>query len=99
MLVLIDGFLSSARCSQGQHRSQAISLKLAEGLIIEEKTGKKPIIFMDDCFSEMDSERKQNLLSYLSKCGQVLISSPEMPDCKCHSSEYRVRNGRIEKNG
>lgn len=95
LLMMSAGFPSSYMASQGQHRAQALSLKLAEGRIIEEKTGKKPVIFMDDCFSEMDSERKSRLLKYLSGYGQVLISSPEMPEPESVQAEYRIKNGRI----
>lgn len=95
LLMMSAGFPSSYMASQGQHRAQALSLKLSEGRIIEEKTGKKPVIFMDDCFSEMDSERKNRLLKYLSGCGQVIISSPEMPEPEAVQSEYKIKNGRI----
>lgn len=48
--------------SQGQQRTTALALKLAEAHIFELNTGEKPILILDDVMSELDDNRLQNLL-------------------------------------
>ncbi|MBQ7307523.1 MAG: DNA replication/repair protein RecF, partial [Clostridia bacterium] len=43
--------------SQGQQRTVALSLKLAEKEILKEKLGEYPITILDDVFSELDDDR------------------------------------------
>jgi DNA replication and repair protein RecF len=60
--------------SQGQKRTASISLKIAEGNYIEKKTNKKPVVLVDDILSELDEERRKNLLDYLKNCDQVIFT-------------------------
>lgn len=53
--------------SQGQQRTCALSLKLAELEIIEKQTGEKPILLLDDVLSELDNSRKKRLLNFCKK--------------------------------
>jgi len=49
--------------SQGQQRTTALSLKLAEVKLFEQETGEKPILILDDVLSELDHLRQSRLLS------------------------------------
>lgn len=62
--------------SQGQHRSAALALRLAEAEIMSCVRGDKAVILLDDCFSELDKGRSERLISYLSglEC-QVFITA------------------------
>lgn len=62
--------------SQGQKKSLLFCLKLAEYEILLEKTGKTPILLLDDVFEKLDAERMANLLDLVCKKynGQVIIS-------------------------
>lgn len=51
--------------SQGQQRSCALTLKIAEGFIINDISGEKPVALLDDVMSELDSQRQTALLQYL----------------------------------
>ena len=53
--------------SQGQQRTVALSLKLAEIEIIEKQTGEKPILLLDDVLSELDTKRKKRLINFCKK--------------------------------
>lgn len=44
--------------SQGQQRTAALSLKLSEIKLIEEETGEKPVLLLDDVLSELDNESR-----------------------------------------
>ena len=51
--------------SQGQKRTAVISIKIAELKLMEEYTGRKPVLFLDDVLSELDKERKKKLMSFI----------------------------------
>ncbi len=62
--------------SQGQQRTVALSMKLAELEIIKNRVGEYPILLLDDVFSELDSERRKKLLNFTSKT-QTIITCTE----------------------
>lgn len=59
--------------SQGQQRSVALSLKLAEIYLFESEIGEKPVLLLDDVLSELDPERRKKLME-LSSGLQTLIT-------------------------
>lgn len=65
--------------SQGQQRTAALSLKLAELEIIKTHTGEMPILILDDVLSELDLSRRTRLLKFCSLT-QTFISSTDKPD-------------------
>jgi len=69
----LDGDGLRAFASQGQQRSAALALKLAELQIIKEETGEMPVLLLDDVFSELDSRRRSCLLSNIENA-QVFIT-------------------------
>ena len=64
--------------SQGQQRLAIISLKLAEIDIFNKYSGSMPILLLDDVFSELDDEKKNNLLKYLKKDIQTIITTTDL---------------------
>lgn len=62
--------------SQGQQRTVALSLKLAELEFIKNKMGEYPLLLLDDVFSELDEERRRKLLKFASKT-QTIITCTE----------------------
>jgi DNA replication and repair protein RecF len=60
--------------SRGEVRSIVLALKFLEVDIIEKITDKKPIILLDDVFSELDTYRQNQLIS-LTKENQIIITS------------------------
>lgn len=60
--------------SRGEARTIVLALKFLEVDIIEQLTGKTPIILLDDVFSELDASRQQLLTSQL-KGHQIIITS------------------------
>ena len=59
--------------SQGQQRSAALSLKLAELFVLKDITKQAPVLLLDDVFSELDVKRRQCLLSSM-KGSQVFVT-------------------------
>ncbi len=81
-------------CSQGQQRSIALAMKLAEGEISREESGEYPVFLLDDVLSELDEGRKQYVLGELHD-RQVIITacdSHDFRDISCGNKIY-VENG------
>ena len=74
--VLLDGISLKNFGSQGQTRTAAISLKLAEREIFRDDTGGEPILLLDDVLSELDARRQDFVLNQI-KTGQVFITCCE----------------------
>jgi DNA replication and repair protein RecF len=61
--------------SFGEMRTSATLLKLAEVEIVSGKTGKNPIVLIDDCLNEMDQDHTENFLRHLYERCQVFYVS------------------------
>lgn len=65
-VLLFDGRPAAEVASRGEVRTALLSLKIAELGIIERVRGQKPILLLDDVFSELDGARRQALTTHLS---------------------------------
>ena len=74
--VLINGNTARTYSSQGQTRTAALALKLAEREIFKEITGEAPVLLLDDVLSELDPKRQEFVLNQISG-DQVFISCCE----------------------
>ncbi len=63
--------------SQGQLKTMAIALKFAELLYITERLEQKPLLLLDDVFSELDWDRRRHLMDYLDQAGQVFLTTAD----------------------
>lgn len=84
--------------SQGQQRTTAISLKLSEIRIIEERIRNKPVLLLDDVLSELDRDRQNYLLGNIRDI-QTLITCTGLDEFLQNRFEadrtFRVVSGRI----
>lgn len=64
--------------SQGQQRSLVLSFKIAAVRVIEDITGKKPILLLDDVMSELDEKRRKLLLSFINQDIQTFITTTDL---------------------
>ena len=62
--------------SQGRKRLAALVLKLAQALVILEKRGEKPVVLLDDIFSELDGETASRVRGHLTDSYQSFITTP-----------------------
>lgn len=89
--------------SQGQQKLAFIALKFSEIAIFEEKTATKPIILLDDIFSELDKTKKNKLIQYIDNDYQVIITSNDTKDIskKILNDAYviKIKDGKITEKG
>lgn len=79
--------------SQGQQRTVALSLKLAELEVFKENLGEYPVLLLDDVLSELDSDRQIKLLEKIKNI-QTIITCTDFPFDIPHST-YKVVQGKI----
>lgn len=63
--------------SQGQQKSAALALKLAEIALIREGTGEYPILMLDEVLAELDAHRAGRLFEALGDTVQCLVTTTE----------------------
>ena len=74
--VSLNGIDLKAYGSQGQTRTSAISLKLAQRQLMTTQLGEEPLLLLDDVLSELDAKRQDFVLNQIDK-GQVFITCCE----------------------
>ena len=92
----INGISARSFGSQGQKRSVALSLKLAEAEVINKVSGEYPVFLLDDVMSELDPERQNYILNHI-KCIQSFITccDPSNVERLKSGKIFEMRNGRI----
>ena len=75
--------------SRGENRSLVLALKFIETDILADLTSKRPIVLLDDVFSELDDDRQKLLTKHFSKYQTIITSTNEIKveDCKITSLE------------
>ena len=69
--------------SRGENRSLVLALKFIETDILAELTGKRPIVLLDDVFSELDNERQKLLTKHFSKYQTIITSTNDIQVDEC----------------
>jgi DNA replication and repair protein RecF len=92
----IDIFLNDVEVknfgSQGQQRTVALSLKLAELENMFNINGEYPILLLDDVFSELDIERQERLLKFVGRTQTFITCTDER---KIKGKLYKIVDGKI----
>ena len=76
LLVSINGKEARSFSSQGQTRTAALAMKLAEREILKNSVGEYPLLLLDDVLSELDPRRQEFVLNRIAG-GQVFITCCE----------------------
>jgi len=96
----LHGMPAADYASEGQQRTLALALKLAQGALLEQRVGKLPVYLIDDVFGELDPGRRNALMRHLPATAQKwittthldwLIDTPQLSDIP----RLRVSNGAI----
>lgn len=96
----LHGMPAADFASEGQQRTLALALKLAQGKLLEQRGGKLPIYLMDDIFGELDPGRRNALMAHLPPLAQKWITTthlgwleetPSLGDI----GRFRVNSGHV----
>lgn len=94
----IDIFLNETEVknfgSQGQQRTVALSLKLAELENMFNINGEYPILLLDDVFSELDLDRQKRLLKFVGRTQTFITCTDER---KIEGKMYNIVDGKVSK--
>ena len=93
--VELNGHSARLFASQGQQRSLALALKIAEGEICREDCGEYPVFLFDDVLSELDSRRRAYLLEQMSGKQVIMTSCEQIADFK--GKKMYVENGTVRE--
>ncbi|MBR3908882.1 MAG: DNA replication/repair protein RecF [Clostridia bacterium] len=92
----INGISARNFGSQGQKRSVALAVKLAEAEVIRKKTGECPVILLDDVMSELDKTRQNFILNHIDGMQSFLTCCDESNIENLKSGKkFTVRNGGV----
>ena len=94
--VLVNGRSARQFCSQGQVRTAALALKLADREIHKNTMGEYPIMLLDDVLSELDPRRQEYVLNRIAG-GQVFITCCENDrlDTLLSGKVFHIRGGEV----
>ena len=93
--ITLNGRNAAQFASEGQQRTTAISMKLAQSSLLTEETGHTPIHLIDDVFGELDPTRRIAFLQSLPADAQSLITTTHLDwlhnaPCPCQPSGWRM---------
>ncbi len=94
--ILINGLPARNYGSQGQKRSAALTLKLAEAEVLKVKAGKQPVALLDDVMSELDTSRQEYILNHI-KGWQVFITCCDPSNIKNLPADliFEINGGKL----
>src|SRR5699024_12351024 len=87
--------------SQGQQRTTALSIKLAEIELMNIEVGEYPILLLDEVLSELDDSRQSHLLSTIQHKVQTFVTTTLVDgidhEIMKNDKLYRINTGQIIK--
>jgi DNA replication and repair protein RecF len=83
--------------SQGEQRTLAFCLRVAQGRYLEQETGRKPVTLLDDVLSELDRERRARVLELAGAGGQAILTTTDAPEDLdgVKGKVFRVQQGKV----
>ncbi len=94
--ISINGTDARGYCSQGQARTAALSLKLAETEIFRELAGEAPVLILDDVLSELDLPRRKKLLERVQDIQCILTCThAERVLFGAACNKIKIREGKV----
>lgn len=97
LILTINDLAAREFSSQGQQRSAAIAMKLAEIDLIEESAQESPVVLLDDVMAELDETRRARILDItLGRC-QTFITTTSLEDvgARVPGQVFEVRSGKV----
>lgn len=98
MEIIINGMDAKHFASQGQTRTAALSIKLAEVEIFKETSGEYPVLILDDVMSELDLPRRKKLVERTKNLQTILTCThAERVLYGLESNKIRIEGGKVKR--
>ncbi|MDW0111257.1 DNA replication/repair protein RecF [Sporosarcina aquimarina] len=98
---MVNGYDIQTYGSQGQQRTTALSLKLAEIELVRQEVGESPILLLDDVLSELDDYRQSHLLNTIQGQVQTFVTTTTIAGIEHETIRqaaiYEVEDGTVSK--
>lgn len=98
---MVNGKNIQAFGSQGQQRTTALSVKLAEIDLMKEQTGEYPLLLLDDVLSELDPVRQTHLLTAIQDKVQTFLTTTSLSDVARQLIKeptiFEIKHGTLDK--
>ena len=103
VVLSLHGMPASQFASEGQQRTIALALKLAQAKLLSALRGREPVMLLDDIFGELDPARRNALLGYLPERAQKWITTTHLDWARGTAFEsaavFRVAAGSVAADG
>ena len=100
LLIELAGSGARLYASQGEQRSLALALRLAEKDVAVQVNGEEPILLLDDVFSELDEHRRDRLGRLVATSGQTIATATSSESLPVKGAQtLLVEEGRLSKLG
>jgi DNA replication and repair protein RecF len=105
LLLEINSLGVRSHASQGQHKTFLIALKVAEFLYLQSMRNERPVLLLDDIFTELDEHRAERLLALTRSVGQSFITTtsgsvfPADFNWANENKRFVVHGGTVEHEG
>lgn len=95
--LLVDGASAGLYGSRGQARTIALALRLGEARFLAQERGERPVLLLDDVFSELDQAHRRQVVEAVAGAEQALITTLEAGEALRlrPSAGFRVVAGRV----
>lgn len=97
VIFYFNNSLALSVASRGEIRTIVIALKLLEVSLLEDVTNIKPIILLDDVFSELDEDRQKNLLTTNAQTIITSTNKPSKPRVKQETKTIHLPNTELSR--
>lgn len=98
LMLTVDGIDLRIFGSQGEHRTAALALKLAELELLKEELKESPLLLLDDVMSELDESHREHLMLIIKERAQVIFTTTNLAYFSAkHLQEARlieINNGK-----
>lgn len=98
LVVTLSGVPVRTFGSQGQQRTAALSLKLAQARVTQEWTQEPPLLLLDDCLSELDATRARAVLNLEEELDGVVVTSAKLDPAlaeRTDAARFDVAQGEV----
>jgi DNA replication and repair protein RecF len=97
--ILVEANAANQYASEGQQRTVALALKIAQARIFMMEEGTPPLLLIDDVFGELDPERRNLLLQYLPGAAQKLVTATTMQwrENGVEGPVFELRDGQLHQ--